>query len=242
MPQTTARDAVQEGPPASARSGAKRALDAAVVNIELTLISIIQGLALGVLAAASVEPLVQLQWQAWPYVLTGLLVVLIFWSRALVHTLSFIGWPLEFGHTFVYFGATLLEAVALSQVAHPERWFALNTLYALAVWGLYAYDTRVVRAHAADFGTAEEQALLADILHDQRVNIVFMMPAAVAFQGLAWWLVHAYPRAFIDDGWHLLLIGLTLLFSLNYLVGGVRILRRRQAWIVARHAQELHEA
>lgn len=135
MPQTTARDAVQDGPPASARSSAKRALDAAVVNIELTLISIIQGLALGVLAAASVEPLVQLQWQAWPYVLTGLLVVLIFWSRALVHTLSFIGWPLEFGHTFVYFGATLLEAVALSQVAHPERWFALNTLYALAVWG-----------------------------------------------------------------------------------------------------------
>ena len=41
---------------------------------------------------------------------------------------------------------------------------------------------------------------------------------------------------------YLLLIGLTLLFSLNYLVGGVRILRRRQAWIVARHAQELHEA
>ena len=81
MPQTTARDAVQDGPPASARSSAKRALDAAVVNSELTLISIIQGLALGVLAAASVEPLVQLQWQAWPYVLTGLLVVLIFWRQ-----------------------------------------------------------------------------------------------------------------------------------------------------------------
>ena len=51
---------------ASARSSAKSTLDATVINIELTLISIIQGLALGVLAAASIEPLVNLQWQAWP--------------------------------------------------------------------------------------------------------------------------------------------------------------------------------
>jgi hypothetical protein len=227
---------------ASARSSAKSSLDATVINIELTLISIIQGLALGVLAAASVEPLVNLQWQAWPYIATGLLVVLIFWSRALVHTVSFIGWPLEFGHTFVYFGATLIEAVALSQVAHPERWYALNTAYALAVWGLYAYDLRVVRRHAGDFSTPDERALLEDIVRDQRINISFMMPAAVAFQGLAWWLVHAYPAVFLDGGWHLLLAGMTLLFSINYLLGGVRLLQRRHHWIVSRHAQELLES
>ena len=155
---------------ASARSSAKSTLDATVINIELTLISIIQGLALGVLAAASVDPLVHLHWQVWAYIAIGLLVVLIFWSRALVHTLSFIGWPLEFGHTFVYFGATLVEAVALSQVAHPERWYALNTVYALAVWGLYAYDLRVVRRHAGDFSTPDERALLDDIVGDQRIN------------------------------------------------------------------------
>lgn len=227
---------------ASARSSAKSALDATVINIELTLISIIQGLALGVLAAASIEPLVNLQWQAWPYIATGLLVVLIFWSRALVHTLSFIGWPLEFGHTFVYFGATLIEAVALSQVANPERWYALNTTYALAVWGLYAYDLRVVRRHAGDFSTPDEQALLDDIVRDQRINIAFMMPAAIAFQGFAWWLVHAYPQVFLDAGWHLLLAGLTVLFSINYLLGGVRLLQRRHRWIVSRHAQELLES
>ena len=227
---------------ASARSTAKSALDATVVNIELTLISIIQGLALGVLAAASIEPLVNLQWQAWPYIAIGLLVVLIFWSRALVHTLSFIGWPLEFGHTFVYFGATLIEAVALSQVANPAHWYALNTAYALAVWGLYAYDLRVVRRHAADFSTPDERALLDDIVRDQRINIGFMMPAAVVFQGFAWWLVHTYPKAFIDGGWHLLLAGMTLLFSVNYLLGGVRLLQRRHRWIVSRHAQELLES
>ena len=224
------------------RRDARAQLDATVVNIELTLISIIQGLALAVLAGAAVQPILQLQWQAWPYIVAGLLVVLIFWSRALLHTLSFIGWPLEFGHTFVYFGITLIEAVALTQIGDPQRWFALNALYALAVWGLYAYDLRIVRRHADDFGTADEQALLADIVGDQRLNIRFMMPAAVAFQGLAWWLVHAYPATFIDGGWHLLLIGLTLLFSINYLHDGVRLLQRRQGWIVSRHAQERLES
>jgi len=75
------------------RREVKAQLDATVVGIELTLISIVQGLALGVLAASSVTPIVELQWETWPYIATGLLAILIFWSRALVHTLSFIGWP-----------------------------------------------------------------------------------------------------------------------------------------------------
>ena len=223
------------------RREAKTQLDTTIVGIELTLISIIQGLALGVLVAGAVQPMVQLDWQVWPYVLTGLLVILIFWSRSLIHTLSFIGWPLEFGHTFIYFGATLFEAAALSQVGNPENWFALNAVYAAAVWGLYAWDLRVVRGLADDFGTPDERALLDDIVRDQRLNIVLMMPMAVAFQGLCWWLVHAYPRTFLDEGWHLLLIGLTLAFSVNYLYGGVRLLRRRQGWILARAAQERTE-
>lgn len=221
----------------SLHGAARSSLDATVVGIELTLISIIQGLALGVLAAAAIAPLIAWQWQVWPYIATGLLVILIFWSRSLVHTLSFIGWPLEFGHTFLYFAATLIEAVALSQVAIPERWFALNALYAVAVWGLYGYDLRVVRRHAPDFTTPGARALLDDIVRDQRVNIRRLMPQAIAFQTLAWWLVHTYPQVMIAGHWHLLLIGLTLLFSLHYLYAGVRLLRRREQWIVERNAQ-----
>lgn len=226
----------------SVRRAAKTELDRTVVGIELTLISIIQGLALGVLAASAVQPLVQLKWETWPYIATGLLVILIFWSRSLIHTLSFIGWPLEFGHTFLYFGATLIEAAALSQVSRPEAWFALNALYAAAVWGLYAWDLRLVRRHARDFGTPDERALFADIMRDQRLNIRVMMPLAVAFQGLAWWLTHSHPQTLLQGRWHLLLIGLTLLFSLNYLYEGVRLLRRRQGWILERAAQERTES
>lgn len=223
--------------PTTHHRAARRQLDQVVVGIELTLISIIQGLALGVLAASAVQPLVAWQWESWPYILTGLALILIFWSRSLVHTLSFIGWPLEFGHTFLYFAVTLIEAAALSQVAAPARWFALNTLYAACVWGLYAWDLKVVRAHAGDFDSPGERALLADILADQRRNIRLLMPLAIAFQGLSWWLMHAFPQAMLQQRGHLVLIGLSLAFSLNYLYEGVRLLRRRQAWIVERAAQ-----
>jgi hypothetical protein len=230
-----------ESSPQRHHRAARTQLDATVVGIELTLISIIQGLALGVLAASAVQPIVQLQWQSWPYVLTGLVAILVFWSRSLVHTLSFIGWPLEFGHTFIYFATTLIEVAALSQVGAPERWFALNALYAAAVWGLYAYDLRVVRRHAPDFQSPGERALLADIISDQQRNIRWLMPMAVAFQGFSWWLLHAWPHAMLQGRWHLLPIGLSLLFSVHYLHGGVRLLRRRESWIVERNAQERME-
>ena len=119
------------------------------------------------------------------------------------------------------------------------HWFALNALYAAVVWGLYGYDLHLVRQREGDFDSPPERALLADIFHDQRVNIVFMMPAAVLFQAFAWWLVHEFPETMLVHRWHLLLIALTLLFSLNYLYGGVSILRRRQEWIVERNAHAL---
>jgi hypothetical protein len=223
------------------RRNAKTQLDTTVVGIELTLISIIQGLALAMLASAAVQPMLQLQWETWPYIFTGLLVILIFWSRSLIHTLSFIGWPLEFGHTFGYFGATLVEAAALTQVANPKAWFALNACYALAVWGLYAWDLRVVRGQSHDFTTDEERLLHDDIVRDQRLNIVALMPLAIVFQGASAWLVHRYPEAMLQSHGHLVLIGLTILFSLHYLQGGVRLLRRRRDWILARQAQERAE-
>jgi hypothetical protein len=223
------------------RRAAKRQLDNLVVGIELTLISIVQGLALAVLAGAAVAPLLHWQWQTWPYVMTGIAVILIFWSRSLIHTLSFIGWPLEFGHTFGYLIATMFEAAALSEVADPKYWFALNTLYATCVWVLYAWDLRVVRRQETDFTTTGERALYADIVRDQLWNIRALMPAAIGFQCLSWWLVREYPAAMLERGWHLLLIGLSFVFSLFYLAGGVRLLHRRQDWILERAAQERQE-
>src|SRR5690348_11250966 len=76
----------------------KSNLDSLVISIELTLISIIQGAALGVLFSSATGPVINLQFEYWPYIVVGLTTILIFWSRSLVHTLTFISWPLDFTH------------------------------------------------------------------------------------------------------------------------------------------------
>jgi len=67
------------------------------------------------------------------------------------------------------------------------------------------------------------------------------MPATIAFQGFSWWLLQTQPALMFDRRWHTPLIALSLAFTLNYLHGGVRLLRRRQAWILERAAQERRE-
>jgi hypothetical protein len=59
-------------------SGTHGELDTIVVHMELTLIAIIQGVALTFLVERSHEVIVSLHIILWPYVLTGLLTILIF--------------------------------------------------------------------------------------------------------------------------------------------------------------------
>lgn len=192
-------------------------------------------------AGSSVRPLLDGQLEYWPYILTGLVVILIFWSRSLIHTICFIGWPLEFGHTFLYFGATLIEAVALTQVAVPDNWFALNAVYSAANWFLYAYDLRVIRRHAGDFQSSEEQKLFADILGDQVRNVRNLMPGATAFHLVGWWLIRARPVVMLAGHWHVTLGIASVVMGVAYLYDGVRSLHRRRDWIVARYVQERRE-
>jgi hypothetical protein len=99
-------------------SAAQTQLDGLVVNIELTLISIIQGVAFSFLAEQSREVIIGLQLVFWPYGVTGPLIILLFWSRSLIHTLTVIRWPLELGHNFLYIACTLIETVAFTQLTN----------------------------------------------------------------------------------------------------------------------------
>jgi hypothetical protein len=83
-------------------SESRSELDAMIADIELTLVSIVQGVALTVLIEASREVIVKLDWIMWPYLLSGLIIILVFWSRVVLHILTVIRWPLEFGHNFLY--------------------------------------------------------------------------------------------------------------------------------------------
>jgi hypothetical protein len=112
-------------------------LDGLVVTIELTLITIIQGVALSFLSEHSLPYVTRLQFARLRYVATGLLVILLFWSRALIHTMTVIRFPLELGHNFMYVVCTFVEAMLFTQVADPFRWYVLNALFALLIWALF---------------------------------------------------------------------------------------------------------
>ena len=87
---------------------------------------------------------------ALPYVLAGLVLIFLFWSRSIMHTLTLIRWPLEFGHNFFYITCTLAEVLAFTQLAKPFWWFVWNAIFSVLVWGLFVYDVRMIRMREAD--------------------------------------------------------------------------------------------
>jgi hypothetical protein len=156
-------------------------LDSLVINVELTLTSIIQGVALSFLCENAHDPLVALRWEVWPFLLNGLLLIFLFWSRSIGHTLTVIRWPLDFSHNFLYIGAVLLESVIFTQVNNPVAWFTLLSLFSLLVWILFVTDQRIIRKREREYrGTAWER-LVIQVKADQRVNIFLLVPLLCAF-------------------------------------------------------------
>src|SRR5450432_511307 len=181
-------------------------LDNKVVNIELTLASIIQGVALYFLAENARTVLAEGRWASWFYVATGLLIILLFWSRALIHTLTLIRWPLEFVHNFLYFACALCEVLAFTRLTNPRMWFTILAIYAVVVWILFAYDVRMVRLRASDSAGPAGRQLFALVAQDQRFNIRWMVPGIFAFNSLCAVAIYLAPEFFLTRHGHVGLI------------------------------------
>src|SRR5438270_11218562 len=154
----------------------RRELDSTVVNIELTLASIIQGVALYFLTENARTALSLNNWPALLYLSAGLCIIFIFWSRSIIHTLTLIKWPLEFGHNFFYIACTLGEAILFSRLDRPLAWFQLSAAYAGVVWLLFVYDMRLIRARMAESSNDADRALYARARADQLLNIWVLVP------------------------------------------------------------------
>src|SRR5437773_9665501 len=138
-------------------SESRHEFDSTVVNIELTLVSIIQGVALFFLTDNARAALLAWHWHVLLYAVAGLCVIFIFWSRSVIHTLTLIKWPLEFGHNFFYIACALGEAILFSRLDRPLAWFQLSTAYAGVVWLLFIYDMRLIRARITESSNAADQ-------------------------------------------------------------------------------------
>ena len=192
-----------------------------VVNIELTLASIVQGVALTFLAENAGEVVSHGPATAWPYVGVSFLVILVFWARAAIHTLTLIRWPLEFVHNFFYFACALVEVLAFRQVHDPFMWFAINTVFAAVVWALFVHDLRIIRQRTKDSVGDSSFRLYAIVLADQWANIRFIVPAVFLYCLGSTIAIKLAPEFFINRHGHLILVGLQgigMLINLGYII------------------------
>jgi hypothetical protein len=211
------------------RSGAVLAqtqLDGLVVTVELTLISIVQGVALSFLASEARGVVVGLRFEFWPYVATGLMTILLFWSRSVVHTLTVIRWPLEFVHNFMYVACTLVQAVLFTQLASPAGWYGMGTGLAVLIWGLFAFDLRMIRRRIQDSPGTTADRLYRLVEAEQLRNIRVLMPGIVVFSLAAALAVRLWPEAMLQQRGHVAVALAQMAGTAGYLAYTVRFFGR----------------
>jgi hypothetical protein len=195
----------------------RRELDSVVINIELTLVSIIQGVALFFLTDNARTLISMRHLSAFLYIVAGLCVIFIFWSRSVIHTLALIRWPLEFGHNFFYIACALGEAILFSRLDNPLGWFELSAAYATIVWLLFIYDMRLINTRLKESRTDSERALYKRKRSDQLLNIWVLVPALVILSLACAFAIWRWPDVFIAQGHHNWLIAAQLLLFIGYL-------------------------
>jgi hypothetical protein len=198
-------------------SESRSELDAMIADIELTLVSIIQGVALTVLIEASREAIATFDWMMWPYVLSGLIIILVFWSRVVLHILTVIRWPLEFGHNFLYMACALVEAFAFAQLGNPGRWFAFIAAFLAVGWLLFAYDLRLIRMRVRDRTGDVSNRLYSLVTRDQWLNLGLLLPAFFLVNVASAVAIYLRPEFFLARDGHIWLIALQLIAFAGYL-------------------------
>jgi hypothetical protein len=214
-------------PPQADRPNPHRApLDALVVNVELTLVSIIQGVALYFLAESTRQLIVTHSVEYYLYGLNGLLIIFLFWSRAVIHTFTVIRWPLEFSHNFLYITCALFEALAFANLNQPVLWNVLQAVFAGLVWLLFALDLRLVRARQEEFAGSKLTPLFATVRRDQMLNIAGLIPAFIGFHLVAGGLLWRQQAFGKNLNLHLYCAGMQTLALSGYLIYLVRYFSR----------------
>lgn len=212
-------------------------LDGMVVNIELTVISIVQGMALSFLVEGARALFVEGRPSSLPYLLSGLLVAFSLWARAVVHAFTVVRWPLELGHNFAYFLAALCEAALFTQAGNPQRWYAICVVMVLLFWAMFVYERRMYRLRRGDGGGPQALALIDTLEAEHEHNIRVFMPALLVTWGGFAALAYGRPDVFFEGGWHVALGALQTLGLLGYLAHVIRFYLRVTGPIVAARAE-----
>lgn len=201
----------------------KEKLNQFTLDIEFLLISVVQAAALGALASAAFEPLSNLDFQYWPYILSGFLLILTFWAQAIVHSLSFIKWPLDLSHNFLYFLLGFIEFLSFANLQNPLAWFCFQLIFFAVAAFLYYVDLKLIKIGKAQYDQTKAQVALYNHIEGEQIReMKTIVPAGLIFNISAVFLIWEYPEVFITGNYHIFIVliqvilaGYILAVSLN---------------------------
>jgi hypothetical protein len=209
-------------------------LDGIVLDLEFLLIAVIQGLALTTLAVESEAVIGEGEWIYWPYMVSGFIIVVSFWTLATIHSISFIAWPFDVVHTILYMLVAFVEVAAFAQITHPERWFVFTFVFFLASAVLYGWDMRMIIEHRGEYADTPARARLWEHSHSRQLTeLRLVLPGALAFQAMVVIVLWVSPETVMADNRHLWLVGAQVVFGLLYLSDTLRTFRTRRELITA---------
>jgi hypothetical protein len=214
--------------PEPLRDLAERNLSALVITIEFTLNSVMVGVILFPLMDHAQEVLRDLRFEYWLYILSGLLLILYVWTEVISHSLSFIGWPIEYGHNLLYILFALILAIQMNFLTDPRGWFAIS-LFSAVVGGLVVfYDRRVIeRRLVAARGSA---ASLYRLALERQSGLIRALPLTVLNAIVDVAVIVVFPDFFLARGGHLILVVIQIF---AFLVLLIRTTRTFGTWIDA---------
>jgi hypothetical protein len=209
-------------------------LDGTVLDIEFLLIAVIQGLALTTLAVESEGMIVEVDWLFWPYMVSGFILIINFWTLALVHSISFIRWPFDVVHTLFYLLVAFVEVAAFAQITHPAKWFAFTFAFFVVSALLYLWDMKMIRDRRDDFADTPAKQALYRHIHDRQLNeLRLVVPAALIFQGGVVAVLWLRPEAILGGHRDLILVLAQIVFGVVYLADTIRAFGVRRELITA---------
>ena len=149
-------------------------LESLATSVELTLASVLQGIALAILVPKIVELITSGAVAKLPYIPASLLLLFMVWVTFISHAISFITWPFDPLHNLMYFLIVSSEAVLLFFLDQPVQWFlslfGLGLLLGFNCW----YNQGLLRRNAPRYTGAAARELYAHIMDEQRVGLQFM--------------------------------------------------------------------
>ncbi len=210
----------------------KERLDQFTLDIEFLLISVVQGLALATLAASAHGPFSHMEFFAFPYILSGFVLILNFWAAAIIHAISFIDWPLDLSHSFLYFLAGFIEVMAFSNINDPLRWFGFVSVFLIVAAILYIVDFSMIKNRKNRFAeTPSQKNMYQHIVKRQLFELKVYVPLALFFNIGSFLAIYLFPDIFLKNQMHVILISLQAIFGTLVLLDTVKSFKTRSKFI-----------